>query len=454
MAKNKSAKMKDDWQDVPLDDWQDVPINISSQPSSLMPKAPSPGDLSREAKSVGRAIVGGAAEPLTLGYYKRLLPDGSQREFEKSKAENPLAYGLSNVAASLSPAGPLNLFRGAKGAVSGLKAGAMLGAAYDPGGEDVVDLSGRLERGIGGAVLGGGLDLLGAGRNYLAGGFRTRQAARSPGFSRGVKEEIDQTISDAYAKDVAPRAKELKSILENKRLELGSANVDAIGETFPNYAKKLRERMVTEYPGEGPPRITVPAERALRLRQKFDELADYRKQKALSGEAVSGKSSEQVRKAADVLRGKISDVDPRVGPLQQSQSKSLRIIKDVEGRSLDPVALAKTRPGIQGGDTGSLIRDVENLAGSNRISKAGQRIRLAEKMEPQMTMRPLQIPQEIFKAQTLGAGAVAAGLEGLGKMPVLRNLNPRDAFLLQTLQPRTLSQEEIEELTRQAMEEQ
>lgn len=467
MAKNKA--IKDDWQDVPVDDWQDLSVNISGTPGSIMPMPSTPpsGPISPESRRLGMAIVGGVAEPMTLGYFDRLLPASGQLELQKAKEENPLAYGASNIISSLSPAGPLNLFGKARGVVSGLKAGGLAGLAYDPGGEDLVNPAARLGNAATGSALGGASDLLGMGRSYLADGFRTRQAARRPGFSRDVKGKVDKTISDARANYVAPRAAEVKGLVRGKKtggdqygpasqptvsgesVEIGSAVLDQLEEHFPKYAGRLRSRMAKD--ANGQLRVKIPGQQALKLRQRLDEMADYRKQRALSDDAVAG--SEKIKGLADIFRGRLSDISPKVGPLQSELSQGIRSMRDLERRAIDPVGLAKTQPGIKGGDTRSLIEDVEGMAGSSAISKAGKNIRLAEKMEPQLTMRPLQVPQEVFKAQTLGAGAASAGLEALGRYPGLRHTNPRDAFLLQAIQPRATDPLDLEELTRMAMEE-
>lgn len=468
--KRKPAELvleKDDWEQVGgngnEDDWVEVSPNASGLralgsglPTNLMPRVPSPGQIGPETTQMLQSAIGGFADPLTLGYYPRLLSEKNQASLMAARSAYPKTSGVMNLIGSLSPAGPLNLFRGARGAMSGIKSGAIAGAAYDPGGDDYIDLSGRAVRGVVGAGLGGLSDAAGALKSYLAGGFNTRSAARQPGFSRDVKDTIDKTIKEAKNEFVAPRAADVRRLVDGKKtngqvsgksVEIGPAVVDQIAEHFPQYAQKLRSRMVADAAGQM--RVKIPGQQALKLRQKLDDMADYRKQKALSDEAVAG--GEKIKALADVFRGRLEKLAPGVGRIQGELSKGIRSINDLERRAVDPVALAKTQKGIKGGDTRSLIEDVEGMAKNKGISQTGSRIRLAEKMEPQMTMRPLQIPQELFKAKLLGAGAAASGIEKMGNLPVLRHTNPRDAFLLQSVQPRTEGSSDVKEMVNQAM---
>jgi len=328
--------------------------------------------------------------------------------------QNPgasLAGKAAGIGATLlAPAGQL-----AKGASTAAKIGrgslmgAAQGAAYNPGDEAgvvaPVQAGPRAANAAMGGAAGGIMSGIGAGVSKLAGVSRDVEKIKdSAGLSRGVKAEINQALEGVTRNEVAPRAEKLTELLKGKDV---SVNADLLKGVDPRI-DRIVDRAASMPGTDG--MSTMAAKNAQRLKRVLDSEANYGASKPFDTSAVA--RGESAKTAADILRGKISGVDPQVGELNSGMGEAIRL-RDALAKSSSSAPISSIR-GAPGTDKGSLIDAIDKMSGSNLEGlSSGIDSSKGLLMKPSNFFRPLEASNEAKKAGIRAAAGVARGSEAL-----------------------------------------
>lgn len=341
--------------------------------------------------------------------YLQARDENIARQQAQAKA-HPVASALGKGAGLISSAALPIPGASLGGLTKGLVQGAITGAAYNPGdikGEiSPIQAQDRLKN----AALGGGLGLAGAaigkGVSALADKSRAVEAVKdSASLSQNVKNEIDAALQAVTDKEIRPKADALRELLSGKDIKVNTdllANVDPkIGRIVKRASGAVDDAGLT----------TMSAKNAQRLKKIFDSEANYAASKPF--DLSSAAKGEEAKKAADILRSKISGLDPAVQELNSSMSKAIRA-REALSRSSRSTPIAAIR-GTPGTDKGSLIDMIDKMAGSN-LEKRSSQIDEAKSLllDPVNLVKPLQLPNELRK---LGVRAAAGTARQLEKLP-------------------------------------
>lgn len=421
MANNNQT---DDWQEV--DDWADVG-------HGQQPPAPS---------RPGQAALEGFGETATLGYLpqiqagiEKILPnptadadaklkamgiDVPEQSYVQMRDENIARQGQlakQNPGASMAGKGagivasmamPLPGAAMGKVARSALQGG-ITGAAYNPGdvkGEvNPLQLEERAPNAALGTLFGTAGGLAGKGIGALANKSRMVDRVKdSANLSKGVKSEIDQALQGVSTNVIKPKADALRELLQGKEIQVNPERLMGIDPKIDRIVS--RAVGTADASGMG----GVSAKNAQRLKKILDSEANYAQSKPFDTQAAA--RGESAKTAADVLRSKISEIDPQVDSLNQGMGEAIRA-RDALARSSRSTPIASIR-GTPGTDKGSLVDLIDKMGGSN-LEKLSSQIEDAKGLliKPSNLVKPLEAPNEIRKMGVRAASGAASGAEKL-----------------------------------------
>jgi hypothetical protein len=334
-----------------------------------------------------------------------------QHNLAEQNPKATLAGKVAGIGASmLAPMGAI-AGTGSK-AMQGIRTGATMGAAYNPGDEkgevSPLQLGKRsVNAGIGG-VLGGTLGAIGDKLSTAARRSRTvGELKDSAELAPQVKSEIDEALQGLNQNKIKPAADKLKELLKGKQLEVDPTYLRGVSPRLDKYAQLLEERAGNS----GEDFATIAADKANILKRNLDRQAKY----AASTPFEPGAAAKEktAKAAADVIRNKISQVDPGVAPLNEEMGQAIRIRNSIARQ-------AKSRPlrainGKPGTDQGSMIDYIDKYAGS-KLEQRAQDIDIAKsRLFPQGVaaelVHPLQATKALYKMGVRGAGATANLIE-------------------------------------------
>lgn len=432
----------DDWQDV--DDWQDIPAQPQAKagPKSTAPQAFARGVVDTSTMGYSPQIAGGAqamadkalqlAGKVGVGPYKGVYEMGAESQLPstedvylqgrdqsiaegKQMSEEHPGASLAGKGVGIMATAPLalgNVGR-AGGALAQMGKGAAVGAAqgavYNPGDEaGVINPAQGMERvknAAAGAAIGAPLAGVGAGVKALANKSRMVERVKdSANLSKNVKQEIDSALQGVTANEVKPRADKLTELLQGKSVEV---NPDRIKGISPGL-NSLASRMASKADENG--RRAMSAPRAQKLRQLLDARADYAQAKPFDTAGLA--KGESAKKAADIVRSKLSALDPQVGELNDKMSEAIRLRNALSRASKSaPISSIKGSPGT---DKGSLIDAIDKMGGS-KLEKLSSDIQSAKDLliNPANFVKPLEMPNEVRKSLVRGAAGTARGAEAV-----------------------------------------
>lgn len=342
------------------------------------------------------------------------LPDYVQRRDENIARQDAQskAHPAASAAGTLAGIGASALMPGAavakatKGAGlaakigAGAAQGAITGAAYNPGDEKGVQntfqVGDRAKNAVMGAAIGAPVAAVGAGVSRLADKHRMINRVKdSAGLSKSVKSEIDSALQGVSDKQIAPRADKLKQLLQGKQVEINPDRLQGISPGLDGLAK----RMSSKVNDQGRREMSAP--RAQRLKQLLDGRARYGASKPFDNTAVA--KGESAQKGADIVRRKLSELDPQVGQLNDEMSEAIRMRETLRSKAASaPISSIR---GEAGTDKGSLIDAVDKMGGS-KLERLSGDIDWAKDhlMKPQNLVKPLEMPNEVRKGVMRGAG--------------------------------------------------
>lgn len=387
-----------------------------------------------------KGAAAGATQGLTFGYAPQVYGglqslvggdytkqrDIAQKALSEAESEAPVAAAAGQIGSMFIPgAGSLGLLgKVGKGItkilpkaaklpkfLKGAGKGAAVSAVYNPGdAEGVIDplqLEERAKQAAVGGAVGGVLG--GIGKAVEAPARRSRMVGKikqSGKLSTDVRDEIKKATQALTEKQVKPRQAQLKELLKGKGIDINPERLKDISPGLSRYAQALQStRKLTP---EG--RTTIPADRALRLKQILDRRAGYARSQPFS-EAAQAKG-EQAKKAADLLRGKLTSADPKVSQLQKETAEAIRLRDYLTQRSKTaPIASIKGAPGT---DRGSIIDRIDELTGS-KLERLAQDIDAARTslLRPagRGFFKPLAALEEMHKVGRRAGGALSRAIE-------------------------------------------
>lgn len=380
-----------------------------------------------------RAAAGllGIGKGVTLGYLP-LSDDG-----ERIVKENPIASGFGEIVGGIVPGaaiekGLAGLLKMGPGVVRGATAGAIGGAAYNPGEE------GSHAVGAGyGAGVGGTIGMLGnLGRSFNA--FRTMG---KPGTADNIMQQIDDALRSAEKKGFVEPARKARELMKQGDVQV---NLDRLRGITPELDSLISRRASPQMvPTTIRGMFGEPVEKSAEgmqimggreadvLRRYLDKVADFRKSRLFQ---QSQALDEPAEKAAGMLRRKTRAINPEIEQLQKQASKAKGKIdivrKQVEGQPIEALSSQEF------GTRGSILADIDQMGGSKLVQLA-DKLRGAKAMTPSLStaeglMRPLDMS---IRAGKVGLGAVSepftrvappGSIQGILNMILEENWKKRD----------------------------
>jgi hypothetical protein len=161
-----------------------------------------------------------------------------------------------------------------------------------------------------------------------------------------------------------------------------------------------------------PESVSIPANKANRLKQLLDARAKYAESKPFdTGSTARG---ETAKKAADVLRGKVADIHPKVDDLNKEMGEAIKYRRSVARQSeTAPISSIRGRPGT---DKGSIVDAIDKWGGSH-LEETSSKIEDARKLllNPINLVKPLELPNELRKMAVRGASGAARPIDAAVK---------------------------------------
>ena len=364
---------------------------------------------------------------------------------EQQAKDSPIASGAGKFAGIVASSAMMPGSGAAKGAGlaaklgNAAKTGAMQGAVYNPGdtkGEvDPLQLGDRAGNAALGAATGTALSAAGSGISKLADKSRMVDRVKdSSNLSKSVKGEIDTALKGVNENYITPRAQQVKEVLKDHAVDFNPERLKGVSRGLDSYADRLQRKYGQVIPPNVSPEITVgatgkaltsgaekviapesvtiPANKANRLRQLLDARARYAQSKPF--EAGSPAKGETAKSAADILRGKLSDLDPEVGELNKEMGHAIKLRSSVNRQSKNaPISSIRGRHGT---DKGSII-DFIDKAGGSKLEKLSNSITDAKDLllNPINLVKPLEMPNEVRKMGVRAATAAARPADAVRK---------------------------------------
>lgn len=223
-------------------------------------------------------------------------------------------------------------------------------------------------------------------------------------LQKKVSERIQNALKLLDSDYISPRADQARKLVSGKSIEVNPDIIERAG--FENLAKSMRGKA---YGPATPSQIRVPieGERALRLRQALDSVADYSKRRsALDPSAIA--KNERAQLAADVVRRKISDVAPGIDQINQDLSEAIRLRNAIREQAKTPITAVSGR---ELSDKGAQLGRLDELSGSN-LTGTAQKIKSASNLllEPRRLATVLGAPDEFRKIISRGAVEASPGI--------------------------------------------
>lgn len=373
------------------------------------------GELGGYKRALGSALLSG----LTLGNSDKFLPDsaGLARDFPLVTIPGKIAGSFGPGGALVKGLGALSKIKGLStlgqsGVVQGGAGGALEGLLSDPGKD-----GSRVARAASGAGM--GMSLGGAGRvlGEIGKKYDIFKKLQKPGFGDEVRDEIEGALSQLMNRAVKPKKQELNKILSgsDKKIPINpdylkgfkrdaGLGVDRKKGGLDRLAALLEKR-------SGGGQADLRPQQVQRLKEYFDKISGYKKAKAY-GKDASPKEAGAYN-VASLLRGKLADVDPRVGELNKGMSKALRVRENVRARSDTSPISTLTKDPIDSPDRAQEILDLDAMAGT-QLAKRGQQISAAQDMQGgDTTFSRSGVLRDIFRATKRGAGSAGSKVDKL-----------------------------------------
>jgi hypothetical protein len=363
-------------------------------------------------------IVGGA-KALAGGDYVAER-DKVNASLAEDARRSPVSSTVGTLVGGAAAAAPM----ATTGIVKNAAVAAGAGAAYNPGDEagkvDPIQAGGRAKNAALSALIGAGVGVAGKGIQYGAQkAADVRMVKDGAGLAKNVKGQIDKGLSNFNEQQIAPRMDKLRSFLKGKSIEVNPERIAKGG--FEKYAGKLTEKAVASQPqglsvagGKAPvppARVSIPAERGLRLKQSLDSAANYGKSKPHDPSAVA--RGEDAFAAANSVRSKLSELGPEVDQINSEVAERLALRNALDGKTgTSPIEAIQVKPGTS---NYSLVKSIDEGAGSDLVG-LGERIKSGQDLllHPSKFLKPLEAPNELRKGAVRGASSLA---EVLNKLP-------------------------------------
>lgn len=394
------------------------------------------GELGDYKRAIGSALASG----LTLGNSNRVLKDS------KGLAESfPVLSGAANVAGSLAAGGGLAKGAGALlgrispklaalGGAAALKdaaTGAAEGFLSDPG-----EGGSRTSRAIGGAAMNTALGGVGGAFGRLGKQYDIFKRLDKPFFAKEIRKEIDDASNVLVDKAVKPPLKTINSILADSKKTVrmnpeflrGFKRDSVRGEPrkmggLNRLADILESKAKRSIPASeskivmggnaspAPSSVEIPARQAQRLKQYFDRVAGYKAQRPYGKDALP--IEQGAFDNASYLRGKLEEVDPRVGSINEGVSDALRSRHLIKKRAdLNPIGTL-TKDNINSPDRAQELLDFDAIAGTN-LRKRGTDIIGAQSLKGGDTSFSRSgLFRDIFAGGKRATGAVGSKIDKL-----------------------------------------
>jgi hypothetical protein len=298
------------------------------------------------------------------------------------------------------------------------RVGAIQGAIYNPGDEQgkYAGVMGQIPERLGnaaiGAAVGGAMSGASSGVKALADKSRMVDRVKdSAGLSKSVKQEIDAALNNVSQKQIKPKADALRELIKGKEVAVAPERLKGVSPRFDKLVDKLASR---GQPTEGG-KVNIAAKNAQRVKRLMDNEANYARSKPF--DTAASARGETAKSAADVLRNKIAEIDPRVGQLNSEMGEAIRL-RDALARSsaTAPISSIRTQAGT---DKGSLIDSIDKMAGSN-LESLSSRIEDARGLllKPTNLVKPFELSNEVRKLVVRGTAGAARPVDNvLDKLP-------------------------------------
>lgn len=368
--------------------------------------------LSKEsANAVGGLFMApalGAIEGIGAGYPRRFF----SKDMKAVEDQNPVLTTLGRIGGGVAPGMGLSKILGlAKGLpyvgvigeggfVQGAASGAIEGGAMDPG-----DNGSRTQNAAIGAGLGGPLGFLTKGAKDVGETVGLYNKLNSPNenISRTVKDKFDEAISQMMAKEVTPRQSELQGILKDKRISLNPELLEGFERPSLTGADRQKGGLGTlsDIARENG---NLSAKTGQKIKQYLDDAANYARQKPFSDMASA--KGDKAKYAADILRGKLSELNPRISELNEPMGRALNL-----RNSLKPSAEANPMATISAdplSDKGQLVQELDRLAGSD-LQGLGKKLKEARGLPTRATdlLKPMSVIPTTLKYGKKATGNVS-----------------------------------------------
>lgn len=338
-----------------------------------------------ELETYIKAPLAGMISGFTGKYADRVMND----DFKRVKEESPISSGIGFTAGAIAPGAALSKGVGALGRAtgltslgrSGLRQGAVTGfleGLLSDAGEGATTED-RVTRGALSAVPGA---TLGIGARKI--GDWGRQAKiydklGKAGFARETKGEIDSALEKLMKDYIEPKKADLNALLEGRTIDINPEYLKGFKRDATLGAKREKgglDRLAALLEGRAKDgRATISAKRGQNLKEYFDSISNYSKQKPYS-ESASAKG-DRSKAVADLLRGKISGLDPGVSELNEPMSDALKLRQNIRASSeTDPIGVLTADPMSS---KGQQLLDLDEMA-KTRLADMGGDISEAKRM--------------------------------------------------------------------------
>lgn len=386
-------------------------------------------------RTVGKGLFAlpiGASRGATAGWSKEIEPQA----FKQIAEDYPVITGMGSFAGSFGPASalakgvgiasklPALSFLNKPGFLSGAATGTASGLIQNPEGSSV--MQNALVGAGGGGIIGAGAKKLGS----MIDEAETFKRLQEAGYSKTAKDEIDKAVKQLESDYINPKKSALTKILSQYGTQRIKIN--------PDYLRGLQREKDLGLPGKkggldrlanileskyGAQNATVSPLRAQRLKEYFQELANYQKRRPY--EAGSQARNEGAGRVASILKGQLESLDDRVSGLNEPMSEALTLrsnIKDMARTA--PISLLSAKPYT---DKGQQVLELDRLAKS-RLGQLGKTIREAKQLEadPEKMINPLASMQTGYRLAKRAIGRVAKKpyekTPAIGKDALLRSI--------------------------------
>jgi len=362
------------------------------------------------------AIPGGMLRGASAEYSKELEPEA----MKKFQEDYGVGTGFGRLIGAVAPAtaatkavsGVGRLLKlpslARAGVRSGAAAGALQGVLTNPEAG-----SSRLNNALFGAAVGAPAGLLGKGANTISEQTEILDRLQGSGdsYKKEVKNLVDQAIESMMANQVTPRKEKLTRILGEaaKKGEIVKINPDYLRGLQRESSKGIPRKKggldrlanILESKYGSPENVTVSPLRAQKLKEYFQDLANYQARRTVEPGSVA--KNEGAADIATSLKNKLEGIDPRVSSLNEPMEEALTLKRNILDATKErPIGYVSSKPET---DTGQNILELDRLAKS-KLSRLGGNIREAKQMQYDLenAINPLMSPSTIYRAAKRNVG--------------------------------------------------